>query len=71
MAEMNVKEEIRKLRADLEKANLLNQKIDLEIRLARADRGIQEKEAEFRRLQDPNEPTWPDSLECCGPCVNY
>ena len=71
MADVTLKGEIKKLREDLEKANLLNQKLDLEIRLARADRGIKEKEAEFRRLQDPNEPTYPDCLECCSPCVNY
>lgn len=72
MAELNLNEEIKKLRKDLQHANLLNEKLDLEIRLARADRGVAEKEAEFRRLQDPDEPTWPDSLErCCNPCVNY
>lgn len=69
MAELNLNEEIKKLRKDLQHANLLNQKLDLEIRLTRADRGIAEKEAEFRRLQDPDEPTWPN--ECCSPCVNY
>ena len=67
----SIKEEIKLLRADLEKANLLNQKLDLEIRLARAQRGLDEKEVELERLKDPNEPTWPDSLECCSPCVNY
>ena len=66
-----VKEAIKLLRAELEDANLQNEKLDLEIRLARAQRGIQEKEAELERLKDPNESTWPDSLECCGPCVNY
>lgn len=69
MAELNLNEEIKKLRKDLQHANLLNEKLDLEIRLVRADRGIAEKEAEFRRLQDPDEPTWPN--ECCSPCVNY
>ena len=67
----SIKEEIKLLRADLEKANLLNQKLDLEIRLARAQRGLDEKEAELERLKDPNEPTWPECLECCSPCVNY
>ena len=71
MADVTLKGEIKKLREDLEKANLLNQKLDLEIRLARAQRGINEKETELDRLKDPNEPTWPDSLECCSPCCSY
>lgn len=68
MAKLDLNEEIKKLRKDLQHANLLNQKLDLEIRLAKADRGIAEKEAEFRRLQDPDEPTYDD---CCCPCVGY
>lgn len=66
-----IKEEIKLLRADLEELNLKNQKLDLEIRVERARRWVNEKETELERLKDPNEPTWPDSLECCGPCVNY
>ena len=66
-----IKEEIKLLRANLEELNLKNQKLDLEIRVERARRWVNEKEAELERLKDPNESTWPDSLECCGPCVNY
>lgn len=66
-----IKEEIKLLRADLEELNLRNQKLDLEIRVERARRWVNEKEAELERLKDPNESTWPDSLECCSPCVNY
>ena len=66
-----IKEEIKLLRADLEELNLRNQKLDLEIRVERARRWVNEKEIELERLRDPNEPTWPDSLECCSPCVNY
>ncbi len=66
-----IKEEIKLLRADLEELNLRNQKLDLEIRVERARRWVNEKEIELERLKDPNESTWPDSLECCSPCVNY
>ena len=66
-----IKEEIKLLRADLEELNLKNQKLDLEIRVERARRWVNEKEIELERLKDPNESTWPDSLECCSPCVNY
>lgn len=66
-----IKEEIKLLRANLEELNLKNQKLDLEIRVERAIRWVNEKEAELERLRDPNESTWPDSLECCSSCVNY
>lgn len=66
-----IKEEIKLLRANLEELNLKNQKLDLEIRVERARRWVNEKEIELERLKDPNESTWPDSLECCSPCVNY
>lgn len=67
-----IKEAIKLLRAELEDANLQNEKLDLEIRLARAQRGIQEKELELERLKDPNEPNYPARLaECCDPCVRY
>lgn len=66
-----IKEEIKLLRDDLEELNLRNQKLDLEIRVERARRWVNEKEIELERLKDPNESTWPDSLECCSPCVNY
>ena len=66
-----IKEEIKLLRSELEELNLKNQKLDLEIRVERARRWLNEKEFELDRLKDPNEPTWPDSLECCSPCVNY
>lgn len=67
-----LKEAIKLLRAELDDANLQNEKLDLEIRLARAQRGIQEKELELERLKDPNEPSYPARLdECCGPCVRY
>lgn len=66
-----IKEEIKLLRAELEELNLKNQKLDLEIRVERARRWVDEKEVELERLKDPNESTWPDSLECCSPCCNY
>ena len=66
-----IKEEIKLLRSELEELNLKNQKLDLEIRVERARRWFNEKEAELERLKDPNEPTYPDCLECCSPCVNY
>lgn len=66
-----IKEEIKLLRTELEELNLKNQKLDLEIRVERARRWVDEKEVELERLKDPNEPTWPDSLECCSPCCNY
>ena len=64
----SIKEEIRDLRVDLENANLQNEKLDLEIRLARAKRGIKEKEFELGRLQDPNEPLYPECSNqlCCS-----
>lgn len=66
-----IKEEIKLLRAELEELNLKNQKLDLEIRVERARRWVDEKEVELERLKDSNEPTWPDSLERCNPCCNY
>lgn len=66
-----IKEEIKLLRSELEELNLKNQKLDLEIRVERARRWVDEKEVELERLKDPNEPTWPDSLERCNPCCNY
>lgn len=66
-----IKEAIKLLRNQLDELNLQNQKLDLEIRLARAQRGLEEKELELERLKDPNEPAWPECLESCSPCVRY
>lgn len=62
---ITLKEEIALLKKDLAHLNLVEQKLDLEIRMSRTEKEIARKEAEFKRLQDPDEDIYPDCpLEC-------
>ena len=54
--------EIKSLREKLALANLENEKLELQIRLARAEKAETNNLKELERLQDPDEPIRQD---CC------
>lgn len=61
--------EIKSLREKLALANLENEKLELQIRLARAEKAQTNSLKELGRLQDPDEPIRQD---CCEwPRCNY
>lgn len=63
--------EIKSLREKLTLANMENEKLDVQIRLARAEKAREQNLEELKRLQDPDEPIRKlESCECIPRC-NY
>lgn len=62
--------EIKSLREKLALANMENEKLDVQIRLARAEKAREQNLEELKRLQDPDEPIRKENCECIPRC-NY
>ena len=62
--------EIKSLREKLALANMENEKLDVQIRLARAEKAREQNLEELKRLQDPDEPKRKENCECIPRC-NY
>ena len=60
-------DEIKKLKKELSELDKENAILDLKIRIARAEKRKQDNESELERLQDPDEPMWPNECACNGP----
>ena len=60
-------DEIKKLKKELSELEKENVILDLKIRIARAEKRKQDNESELERLQDPDEPMWPNECACNGP----
>jgi len=60
-------DEIKKLKKELSELDKENAILDLKIRIARAEKRKQDNESELERLQDPDEPMWPNECACNTP----
>ena len=60
-------DDIKKLKIELSELDKENAILDLKIRIARAEKRKQDNESELERLQDPDEPMWPNECACNGP----
>lgn len=60
-------DEIKKLKKELLELDRENAILDLKIRIARAEKRKQDNESELERLQDPDEPMWPNECACNAP----
>lgn len=60
-------DEIKKLKKELSELDKENAILDLKIRIARAEKRKQDNESELKRLQDPDEPMWPNECACNTP----
>lgn len=63
-------EEIKSLREKLALANMENEKLDVQIRLTRAEKAREQNLEELKRLQHTGEPTRKECCECV-PAVKY
>ena len=62
--------EIKSLREKLALANMENEKLDVQIRLTRAEKAREQNLEELKRLQDPDEPIRKECCECV-PAAKY
>ena len=60
-------DEIKRLKKELSELDKENAILDLKIRIARAEKRKQDNESELERLQDPDEPMWPNECACNTP----
>ena len=60
-------EEIKRLKKELAELDKENAILDLKIRIARAEKRKQDNVTELERLQDPDEPMWPNECACNVP----
>lgn len=60
-------DEIKKLKKELSELDKENAILDLKIRIARAKKRKRDNESELERLQDPDEPMWPNECACNVP----
>ena len=60
-------EELKKLKKELAELDKENAILDLKIRIARAEKRKQDNVTELERLQDPDEPMWPNECACNVP----
>lgn len=60
-------DEIKRLKKELSELDKENAILDLKIRIARAEKRKQDNESELERLQDPDEPMWPNECACNVP----
>lgn len=60
-------DELKQLKKELKELEKENAILDLKIRVARAEKRKQDNESELERLQDPDEPMWPNECACNVP----
>lgn len=69
---MDPKYDLKSLRKKLNAIREEREGLSILISIAREEKWLAKDRAEYERLQDPDEPAWPDGLECCcNPCRNY
>lgn len=68
---MDPKYDLKSLRKKLNAIREEREGLSILISIAREEKWLAKDRAEYERLQDPDEPAWPDSLECCcSPCLS-